>query len=216
MGITASRAVGFRAGDPTKNPQEEWEGSSDETLRIVDDALWQRVKVKQAEVRTEMARDERGIPLNRANRAQHLLSGLLFCDTCGSPYAMRDARHYGCRNFRSKGTCRNDLRVRRTDLERLVGDAIRHRWMNEDAMKRLRAEIIAEREVSLGASDQARTKLVATMKRKEDRVTRIVNAVAEADHNPALLARLASLDVEIGRMRTELAAFDIAEPPAPA
>ena len=72
------------------NPKGEWEESTDETLRIVDDALWQRVKAKQAEVRTAMARDEHGVPLNRAHRAQHLLSGLLFCDACGSPYAMRD------------------------------------------------------------------------------------------------------------------------------
>ena len=198
------------------NPQEEWEESSDETLRIVDDALWQRVKVKQAEVRTEMARDECGVPLNRAHRAQHLLSGLLFCDACGSPYAMRDARHYGCSSFRSKGTCSNSLKVKRADLERLVGDAIRHRWMNEDAMTRLRAEVIAEREASLGASDKARTKLVATMKRKEDQVTRIVNAIADAGHNSALLARLASLEAETDAMRTELEAFDAAEPPAPA
>ena len=85
-----------------------------------------------------MARDEQGVPLNRAHRTQHLLSGLLFCGSCGAPYAMRDARHYGCSRFRSKGTCSNNLKVKRADLERLVGDAIRHRWMNEDAMVRLR------------------------------------------------------------------------------
>ena len=198
------------------NPREEWEESTDGTLRIVDDALWRRVKVKQAEVRTAMARDEHGVPLNRAHRAQHLLSGLLFCDACGSPYAMRDARHYGCSNFRSKGTCSNSLRVRRADLERLIGDAIRHRWMNEDAMARLRAEVIAEREASLGASDQARARLVAGVKRKEDGVTRIVNAIADAGHNPALLAKLTSLDAEVGALRRELETLDAAEPPAPA
>ena len=51
------------------NPKGEWEESTDETLRIVDDALWKRVTAKQAEVRTAMARDEHGVPLNRAHRA---------------------------------------------------------------------------------------------------------------------------------------------------
>ena len=60
------------------NPKEEWEESTDESLRIIDDALWQRVKAEQTEVRTAMARDENGVALNRARRAQHLLSGLLF------------------------------------------------------------------------------------------------------------------------------------------
>ena len=81
---------------------------------------------------------------------------------------MRDSRHYGCSNFRSKGTCSNDLRVRRADLERLVGDAIRHRWMNEDAMARLRAEMIEERERLLGSSDETRAKLGVAIQRKQD------------------------------------------------
>ncbi len=128
------------------NPKEDWEESTDDSLRIIDDTLWQRVKAQQSEVRTAMARDENGVALNRAHRAQHLLSGLILCGDCGSPFAMRDARHYGCSNVRSKGTCSNGLKVKRADLERLIGDAIRHRWMNEDAMARLRAEVIAERE----------------------------------------------------------------------
>ena len=83
-------------------------------------------------------------------------------------------------------------------------------------MARLRAEVIADREAALGASDQARAKLVAAVKRKEDQVTRIVNAIADAGHNAALLARLASLEAEADTMRTELDALDAAEPPAPA
>ena len=78
----------------------------------------------QAEVRTEMGRDENGVALNRAHPAQHLLSGLIYCGACGSPFAMRDAESYVCSNFRSKGTCANSLKVKRADLERLVGEAI--------------------------------------------------------------------------------------------
>ena len=198
-----------------RNPKEDWEESTDDTLRIVDDPLWQRVKAQQGEVRTVMARDGNGVALNRAHRAQHLLSGLIECGACGSPFAMRDARHYGCSNFRSKGTCSNDLRVKRADLERLIGDAIRHRWMNEDAMARLRAEMIEERERLSGASDEARANLTAAMKKKQAQVDRVINAIADAGHNPALLTKLKQLQAEALGLESNLQALEDLEPPAP-
>ncbi|MCW6513239.1 zinc ribbon domain-containing protein, partial [Lichenifustis flavocetrariae] len=162
-----------------------------------------------------MTRDDHGVPLNRAHRAQHMLSGLIVCGDCGSTFAMRDAGHYGCSNVRSKGTCANGLKVKRADLERLIGDAIRHRWMNEDAMARLRAEVIAERERISGSSNETRTKLVATIKRKGDQVNRIVNAITEAGHNPALLAKLSQLQDEVRDLTSELDAVEATGPPAP-
>ncbi len=197
------------------NPKDDWEESTDDRLRIVDDALWQRVKAQQGEVRTAMARNENGVALNRAHRAQHLLSGLIQCGACGSSFAMRDARHYGCSNYRSKGTCSNDMRVKRADLERLIGDAIRHRWMNEEAMARLRAEVIEERERLSGPSDQARVKLCAAIQRKQNQVARIVNAITDAGHNPALLAKLDQLQAEARELEANLKALDAAGPPAP-
>lgn len=64
-----------------------------------------KMKARQAAVRTEMARDESGQPLNRAHRAQHLLSGLLVCGECGAPYVMVDSYRYGCNRHRSKARC---------------------------------------------------------------------------------------------------------------
>ena len=197
------------------NPKDEWEESSDDSLRIVDDALWRRVKAHQGEVRTVMARDGTGVALNRAHRAQHLLSGLILCGDCGSPFAMRDARHYGCSNVRSKGTCSNGLKVKRVDLERLVGDAIRHRWMNEDAMARLRAEVIEERERLLGSSEETRVTLTAAIKQKQAQVNRVVNAITDAGHNPALITKLKQLEAEEVGLETKLRALETVEPPAP-
>ncbi len=96
-------------------------------------------------------------------------------------------RHHGCSNIRSKGTCPNGLKVKRADLERLIGDAFRHRWVNGDAMARLRAEVIAERKRLIGLSDETRAKLGAAIQRKQDQVSRIGNAIFDAGHKPALL-----------------------------
>ena len=185
-------------------------------LRIVDDELWNRIKARQQEVRTKMARDESGQALNRAHRAKHLLSALIFCDECGSPFAMRDAEHYGCSNFRSKETCSHSDRIRRADLEKTVGDAIRHEWLNEATLQQMRAELIAEREKALGSSDGDKARLKAAISRVESQSARIASAIAEPGHSQALLAKLAELEAEAKRLQMEIDQIDAALTPAPA
>ena len=53
-------------------------------LRIVEDALWQRVKERQNDIGFTVARDAGGNALNRAHRRKFLLSGLLVCGCCGA------------------------------------------------------------------------------------------------------------------------------------
>lgn len=60
------------------NAAAKWEVTQVPQLRIVDDALWSRVKARQREVRIEISRDAAGNALNRAHR--RLLSGLLRCE----------------------------------------------------------------------------------------------------------------------------------------
>jgi hypothetical protein len=52
------------------NPPEAREIAEVPHLRIIDDALWARVKGRQSVVRIEMGRDPNGNALNRAHRRQ--------------------------------------------------------------------------------------------------------------------------------------------------
>ena len=75
--------------------------------------------------------------------------------------------------------------------------------------------MLNEREKPIGVSDETRVKLVSTIKRKQEQVTRIVTAIADAGHNPALVAKLIQIDAEVGSLRTELNQLDAADSPAP-
>jgi hypothetical protein len=63
-------------------------------LRIVDDELWQRVKLRQAELAKQFEATIKGVraaraeSLNRLRRAASLLSGLLTCGCCGGKYGI--------------------------------------------------------------------------------------------------------------------------------
>jgi site-specific DNA recombinase len=66
-------------------------------LRIVSDELWATVKARQIGIR-----DSEGVSKARATRfweqrrARHLLSGLVYCGTCGSRFASVGRNYLAC------------------------------------------------------------------------------------------------------------------------
>src|SRR5213082_2144790 len=50
-------------------------------LRIIDDALWQRVKARQVSTRRVIAKG-----ITKARRPRYLFSGLTSCETCGGGF----------------------------------------------------------------------------------------------------------------------------------
>jgi site-specific DNA recombinase len=64
------------------NATDRWERTPVPELRIVDDALWQRVKERQREAR-QMRPGTRADPEQSNHRHKFLLSGLLTCGSCG-------------------------------------------------------------------------------------------------------------------------------------
>lgn len=119
------------------NPPEDWVIEDVPHLRIIDDALWQRVKDRQDNVREVMnfAAAERG-PLRRdlARRPKFLLSGLIKCDCCGANYTLINKTRYGCASSRNKGlaVCANRTTIGRDEVEARVLDGLRDRLMQPD------------------------------------------------------------------------------------
>ncbi len=184
-------------------------------LRIVDDELWQRVKDQQSHVRTEMARDENGTALNRAHRTKHLLSGLIVCGCCGEPYAVRNSKHYGCRNHRSQGTCDNGAFVDRKALEKLVAQAMEREWLTSITIESLYAEMDAAMRLDLDGADVEKATMVAALSRVQTQIDRLVSAIADSGHSAALIAKLSGLEDQAARLKADIAVVAQASVPAP-
>jgi hypothetical protein len=58
-----------------------------------------------------------------------LLSGLVFCGECGSPYASVGRDYPACSAARGRGTCSNRNSLRRGALESIILDGLRRRLM---------------------------------------------------------------------------------------
>ncbi len=123
-------STGRRVARP--NPVEQHEVVPVPELRIIDDLTWAQVRARQAEVRTEMGKDEDGNALNRAHRPKFLLSGLLTCGGCGAGYTIVAQDRYGCATRRSKGTCDNSRTITRQQIEARVLEGLKDRLLTPE------------------------------------------------------------------------------------
>jgi len=160
------------------NPASEWIIKDVPSLRIIDQALWDKVKDRQKNLRKEKAFHDK-------QRPRMLLSYLLKCGPCGGGFSKVSANHYGCSNARNKGTCDNRLTVRQDELEGLVLGALQSRLMDPALLEEFCAEytsyqnkLRSEKNATLIAARTAHEKLA---REKENLIRAIKDGVPAAE-----------------------------------
>ena len=126
------------------NPQREWIIQDVPELRIVDDALWERVKESQKEGRASVLGERGHVRPENARRPTYLLSGLIKCGGCGGGFSMVSVNHYGCSNARNRGTCGILQVIRRDVLEASVLAGLNQHLMAPELVKAFVAEYHAQ------------------------------------------------------------------------
>ena len=186
--------TGKRVARP--NPREKWEIAEVPHLRIVDDALWQRVKARQDNLRFEIGRDAGGNALNRVHRRHFLLSGLLVCGSCGSGYTIVGPDRYGCAAHRSKGTCTNALLIGRHELEDRVLSGLKERLMAPDLVAAFVDAFNTEMRNLATSAERESLAVKRTLADIERKLAAIVRAIEDGAYNSTLKARLTALEQE--------------------
>jgi site-specific DNA recombinase len=113
-------------------------------LRIIDEVLWQAVKVRQGAHQQQVDRTATGYRLNATHRRRFLFSGALRCGVCGGGYTIVSNDKYGCANHRNKGTCENHLAIKRPELEARVFAGLKEKLLAPELVKEVVAEFNAE------------------------------------------------------------------------
>ena len=186
-------------------PREEWTTVKDDSLRIVDDALWRKVR-DRIEERSRLIgeRVRRGLAPHKARAVgrgpAYLLSGILRCASCNSTLVVSgQGQAYACSLRVNGGACGNALRVPRARMEERVLAAIRDQLLGDEAMgfylKELRAcvkEIESSRARSRPDRDRRRRKL-------EAEVANLADAIAAGGlrRSPVLAERLRTTEAEL-------------------
>ena len=110
------------------NPEDEWVIHDVPELRIIDEELWQKVKVRQESLTLKTA-------LWQTNKPRNLFSYLIKCGVCGGGCSTVPSGRIGCSNARNKGTCDNKQTAKRSDLEEAVLGSLREHLMDEELCK---------------------------------------------------------------------------------
>jgi site-specific DNA recombinase len=178
------------------NPPDQWVVVEAPELRIVDDELWEKVKQRQGTVKTEMARDESGTPLNRARRTNHLLSGLVHCGHCGGPMAITAISRYGCSNRRTKGTCTNGRTVPREEIEQRVLAGLKEKLVEPRLVEEFIREFVEETNRLHAEARQSSRQHETRLARVERSIAAVIKSIEDGAWSDTPKERLAALESE--------------------
>ena len=200
------------------NPPEDWITEDVPHLRIIDDALWTRVKRRQGAIRedilTKRAEDPGAPKIERGHRPRYLLSGLLTCGCCGAGYIMISDTRYGCSAARNRGTCANRKTIARKDVETRVLNGLQSRLMHPDLIREYittwQQEMQMERQETLAARGEHERRLAKVLRDIEN----IVTAITEGMFHQSMKAKMDALEAERVNLEAKLAALPDLEPVA--
>jgi site-specific DNA recombinase len=195
------------------NAEDLWVVHDIPELRIIDQAMWDKVHARLSAVR-EVPGVKKAIEKKfwLKRRAKHLLTGLAKCGVCGGDLAPAGQDYLACSAARRKGTCSNKKSVRRPVLEGIILDTLKDNLMAPDLVKEFIREFHAEvnrrrHDVELGAG----------LKRKElDDVTRkldgLISAIADGLRATGLQTKLDELEARKVVLEKEVAAAPTSAP----
>ena len=200
--------TGKRVSRP--NPEAKWIRTEVPELRIVDDELWQRVKLRQAELAKQFEATTKGVRvaraerLNRLRRPAFLLSGLLVCGCCGTRYGIVVNDRYGCLGHFRKGICDNGRTIRRGDIERRVLAGLTDKLVSSEAVA---AAVRAYAEETNRQNHERRAQ-AETSRRALGKIDKgikgILDAIEDGMYQPAMKARMSELEQEKAEIEARL------------
>lgn len=195
-------------------PESEWERVEVSQWRIISDALW------NAAVEVNAKRRQAWIQLGGLNRTkesrEYVFSGSMTCGVCGGSFNViagkgRVAR-YGCAGHRYRGTCPNNLTIRRNVLEDRLLQVLAQNLGFQQLRDYLREQFSSRvpgawkaksRESSLNSSSKSalRVRKAALLQQAEN----IVEAIAATKGSVLLYERLNLLEGQIRAVDATLA-----------
>ena len=184
--------TGLRVG--RVNPEEDRIVEPVDELRIVSDDLWHAAKRRQELDRASMGRQPRSNRLNAFHRRHYLLSGLIRCGLCQSAYSIASHDRYQCTGHRNRGTCSNDVRIHRQEVESRVLSGLRDKLMAPELVAEfIRAfhTEINQRANEIEARYASNRRELAEIRRKIDA---IVKAIEDGIYTNSTRDRLVALE----------------------
>ncbi len=177
------------------NPDTAWVTHNMPELRIIEDAVWDRVQARLGDIREASGANAEGRPkFWDKRRSQHVLTGKLFCGTCGGAFSAVGKDSLACGAARRQGICRNRAGIRRPILENVILDALRSQLMTPEHTAEFVTEFTAEwnrAQAEVSATIGARKRELDTLNRK---LSGLIDAITDGLRAKGLQQKLDELE----------------------
>ncbi|MCA1285519.1 recombinase family protein [Salipiger bermudensis] len=203
--------TGRRVSKP--NPPEEWLTTEKPDLRIIDEALWDKVKARQDLIDTTRTRAEAGGKsgagaAQSARRRKYLLSGLLTCGQCDGNLTVAGKgarRRYYCANAKEKGeaVCTGMPGLSEADTAETILGGLREGLMQEKEYEQFRSSYIAKMRTDEQESGQVLQRHDARIREVQKTYYKMMAAVETGDYSRPVIRRLNAADAELTALRAE-------------
>lgn len=188
-------------------PEAEWIKTPAEHLRIVDDDLWARVRLRQLAINQASSTIRAALHANArtGRRPKYLFSGLLVCGQCGRKFIVVNPREYGCSGWKYRGlsVCQNTIKVERALAESVLLAAIQNDLFNEEGYAVVRQEVAhllaARRRKGLNLTD-----MKARLVQVEQAIAHLVEAIKQGIITTSTKAELVKLEGEQQQLQESL------------
>ncbi len=181
-------------------PESEWITRADETLRIIDQELWDRVQARLQGNKRPGSGPKGGVH-------RTLFGGLIRCGVCGGPIIAVNSARYGCGIHKDRGdtVCNNKRTIARETLDARLLAAVREELLQPDLLPIVKAEV--KRLMAL----HSRTNRMSTADAKkrlqevEGQIGNLVAALASVGFSAAVAAALKAAETEKDELQSLLA-----------
>lgn len=177
--------------------------------RIVDQAVWEAVKARLAEVRATYRPSERGGVATGASgrNNNYVLSGLLRCGLCGEPMSVcrgTSAAYYRCTSNRKRKVCPNSLSLREDVARTRILDAVWARLANHEAMAILEKKVGEYLAVDAAGASSGLLAARKNLRELDAKIARLVTFIVEHDESESVRAALQTLELEARQERAKI------------
>ena len=144
-----------------------------------------------------------------------VLSGVVFCQECGSPmsgYSMHGYDYYVCARRKRRHDC-NARRVPRAPLEAAILQQLTERLLSIDFLLKLQTEMQNAWQLHTQESDTTRRIVSKQLTGIQNKIRNITKAIADHGHSKALINQLNGLELQEADLHTQLARLNELTPP---
>jgi len=183
--------------------ESEWIRLPRPELAIVSAELWERVHARLEFFGRKPSEGRRRGLFSRAVTSPYLFSGLLKCGECGTNLIIGTGggshvhKKYVCANYFNRGTCENDLYVRRDVVEERLLGLLQHELLRPEVIDYTIGEFGRQLHTALSSVSSDLAGLRRRKQQVEAEIQRFADAIAHGGPLNTLVEQIAAREREL-------------------